>query len=464
MKPYRPNRPSYRFYLSIGEGKQDSQNEPKSGQLVANLGNDIQIDLSVLNTFHYDGWKPIHRDLMIVSAAVEFADRSCARGTGRSPRWFHITLPVSDLSTWKKPGVLRYLRDLLRHLTSDEWHFCFVHGAQPTKNSIRQPPLPFPETRKHVIAYSDGLDSRCVSGIFDMDDSVVRVRLTKNKDPVAPGERPCDQILFKVKVASPRVCCVRSRGFKFAAIAAITAHLANLQEIIVPESGQGALGPVVLQLYNISGDYRNHPTFFRKMERFIDALLDYSVSYKQPQLWYTKGQTIRKFLAQSGTQRESLYSTRSCWQQRWNARSGGKLRQCGLCAACLLRRMSMHAADVDEPPDTYVFGNLAAPRYEDAIPRHECIRLSDTMLEYGIVGARYLQRLAEMTELPRRKLRPHVFEIAQATALSEQDTCKALRRLLQRHAEEWCDFLSAQPQHSFIRSWTGRIRNDGQSK
>src|SRR3546814_18925466 len=73
----------------------------------------------------------------------------------------------------------------------------------------------------------------------------------------------------------------RSRGFQFGVVAAIAAHLFGISRIVVPESGQGALGPVLLPLYNIYRDYRNHPSFFRMLERFLSAALDHSVEFDQ---------------------------------------------------------------------------------------------------------------------------------------------------------------------------------------
>src|SRR3546814_1263217 len=70
-------------------------------------------------------------------------------------------------------------------------------------------------------------------------------------------------------------------------------------DLVVPESGQGALGPVLLPLYNIYRDYRNHPSLFRKMERFLCPALDHSVEFDQPRMWSTKGQTLRTFLTQT---------------------------------------------------------------------------------------------------------------------------------------------------------------------
>ena len=238
-------------------------------------------------------------------------------------------------------------------------------------------------------------------------------------------------------------------------------HLSKINRIIVPESGQGAIGPFLQPLHNIYADYRNHPSFFRRMERFIKVLLEYSVAYEQPRLWNTKGETIAAFLAQAEAGREALLDTRSCWQQRWNARSDGKLRQCGLCAACLLRRMSMYAADVDEPAGTYVISDLTRSCYKESMPRHGCSRLSRTMVEYSCVGARHLQHLADMAELPDRALRPYVFDLARATSMSEQDTGEGLRRLLLQHALEWRAFRRAQGRHSFIENWTKGARHGG---
>ena len=312
--------------------------------------------------------------------------------------------------------------------------------------------LPFCQNKEYAIAYSNGLDSRCVSGLFDVGDALIRVRMVNMKDSIRDGEQPFDQIPFSVKVAQSRESGVRSRGFKFAAITAIAGHLSGVAKVIVPESGQGALGPVLLPLHNTYADYRNHPTFFRKMECFVRALLGYSVNYVQPRLWCTKGETIKEYLARDGASKEAVLSTRSCWQQRWNVRFDGRLRQCGLCVACILRRMSMHAAGLDEPADTYAIEDLTSVRYEDAIPQHRRVRRS-VMVGYGSVGVRHLQQLSNMAVLRDTELRPHVFEIAGATGCTEQETVATLRRLLLRHAAEWCDFLCFVGKRSFIVDW-----------
>jgi 7-cyano-7-deazaguanine synthase in queuosine biosynthesis len=426
----------------------------KQGEIgeIAEIGREIVFDPTILDTYTYSGWMRLHHDLLVVCAAVEYADRRCARHITEWPRSFHITIPVQEPDAWQRPRVQTELRDTLRHLTGDDWHFSFLRAQNPGSDNARQRSLPFGNNREFAIAYSDGLDSRCVSGIFDTGSNAIRVRVKRNRDRIKKGERPFDLIPFVVKLNS-RESGVRSRGFKFAAITAIAAHLSGVEKVIVPESGQGALGPVLLPLHNIYADYRNHPTFFRKMERFVGALLGFTIRYEQPRLWFTKGQTISEYLNVSGSGPDAVLDTRSCWQQRWNARVDGRLRQCGLCAACLLRRMSMHAAGVIESPENYAIGNLAASSYQAAIPQSNRIRPSHTMVEYGSVGVRHLQQLSDMASLPDSALELHTYEIAKATGSPTPEVLRDLRSLLTQHSTEWQEFVSAQGQHSFIKSW-----------
>lgn len=451
MKSHKRTQREHSLYV-VEQGRR-SEHECQESVTIAEIGKEIVFDPSILDTYHYDGWKSVHHDLLVVCAAVEFADRRYARNKIQWSRRFLITVPVMELDVWQQPKVQTYLNDMLRHLTGDNWNFSFVETRSPSVVSHRQRSLDFGDNKQFTIAYSDGLDSRCVSGIYDKGNAV-RVRVSKSKDKIKPGERPFDLIPFEVKLKSLE-SGVRSRGFKFAAITAIAGQLSSVSKIIVPESGQGALGPVMLPLHNVYADYRNYPTFFRKMERFIKELLDYEVTYEQPRLWYTKGQTISDFLTQFGGTSTDILSTRSCWQRRWNVRIDGKLRQCGLCAACLLRRMSLHSVNIDEPGDTYTFADLTVSKFEDGIPGNNYVRSSE-MVEYGSAGVRHLQQITDLAVQPDSALRSYVFEIAQATNASEQDTSANLRKLLLKHSEEWRDFVNAQGKNSFINGWLER--------
>ena len=128
---------------------------------------------------------------------------------------------------------------------------------------------------------------------------------------------------------------------------------------------------MLLPLHNIYADYRNHPTFFRKMERFIRAVLSYRVQFEQPRLWSTKGETLRAFLDMSRKVRPAsdeypIPAGKGAGSLMWAV--GGQ--ECGLCAACLLKHFSLHAAGINEAPGTYVVSDLAASDATDALYPH----------------------------------------------------------------------------------------------
>lgn len=441
----------------IEEGQNASCSLPKDA-VTAVVGRHIRFNAAVLDTFDVKGCEPLHYDILVLCAAVEFADRRWKRPLGWR-RVLDVTVPVVDLKSWQKPEVLKNLHGVLNHLTGDTWRFTFVQANNRSPIGLRQIPLDFGKTKTFAVAYSNGLDSRAVSALCGDEAEALCIRIAGNRQRRKNGDSYFTQIPFKVRGYRGNESSFRSRGFQFAAVTAIAAQLSRVSRIMVPESGQGALGPVLLPLHNIYADYRNHPTFFRKMERFIKALQGYRVRFEQPRLWSTKGQTLRAFLDMAGKSEQHLMSTHSCWQTRRIVNLGGR-KQCGLCAACLLRRLSLHTAGVNETPSTYVISDLAKSDAVDAmsvIPRKVD---RDIMVEYGSVGARHLQHLADMSRLPDDDLRVHASQIAAAIGDTYEETLRKLRMMLVAHADEWQAFLSAQGEQSFLRNWMDGGRYD----
>ncbi|RWI07335.1 7-cyano-7-deazaguanine synthase [Mesorhizobium sp.] len=437
--------------LFVIEERQDPGRMLPKDAAIAVVGRHIHFNAAVLDTFDVKGCEPRHYDMLVLSAAIEFADRRWMRPLGWR-RTLDVTVPVIDLKTWQKPDVLKTLHSVLNHLTGDAWRLTFVQAKNLSPIGSRQIPLDFGKAKTFAVAYSDGLDSRAVSALSGNEDEALCIRVAGNRQRRKKGDSYFTQIPFKVKGYRGNESSFRSRGFQFAAVTAIAAQLSGVTRIIVPESGQGALGPVLLPLHNIYSDYRNHPTFFRKMERFTKAVLDYRVRFDQPRLWSTKGQTLRAFLGIVGKSEQHLTSTHSCWQTRRIVNVGGR-KQCGLCAACLLRRLSLHAAGVNEASGTYVVSNLAASDASKALSVIPQKADRDIMVEYGSVGARHLQHLAEMADLPNDALRAHASQIAAATEATYEETLTKLRTMLVTHAGEWRVFLSAQGDQGFLKSW-----------
>jgi len=424
----------------------------------ARIGEEIKFDQNIFDSYCYDGWQSIHHDLLVLSAAIEAADRRWARSAHRWSRKLRVRVPVIELSKWQDSKITQQLAATLRHLTGDQWTFDFYQWEGEATQNKRQRPL-FPnEDKTFALAYSEGLDSRCVTGLLNKDNSAVCVRVSKHKDRPKDGERPFDRLPFEVVVDPSAEDSVRSRGFKFAVITAIAAHLSNVSRIVVPESGQGALGTVLCPLFGVYPDYRNHPTFFRRMEKFINAVLGAEITYEQPRLWFTKGETIAAYLAE-GAEPSHILSTRSCWQQRHNVRIRGKLGQCGICAACLLRRMSIHAAKIDDLGEGYSVADLKVATLGDAVAQQDGFQPTRTLSEFGYMGARHLHQLAELAQASDKVLRPYVVELAASLGQAEAGIHAKLRRLLHLHAEEWFAFTNAAGEQSFLNTWTMGGRN-----
>ena len=144
------------------------------------------------------------------------------------------------------------------------------------------------------------------------------------------------------------------RLFKFSLVAAVAAYLINAPSVIIPESGQGALAPAMLPMGQGYADFRNHPAFTFLMEKFVDALFGHRLRYNFPRPWMTKGETLREFVDNCGAEAAKWAETRSCWQQLRQASVAGARRQCGICAACMLRRLSVHAAGLSERNESHV--------------------------------------------------------------------------------------------------------------
>src|SRR5262249_37405108 len=241
------------------------------------------------------------------------------------------------------------------------------------KDEAEQPAqsqLPINENVEAVMPFSNGLDSRAVSGILEpqMGDRLVRVRLGSKipkREALSNAKQPFTSVPYSVHPGGRRFVqsSARSRGFKFALISGLAAYLANAPKVVVSESGQGAIGPTLVTVGHAYEDYRSHPLFTQRMERFLKALFGHSVTFVFPQLWRTKAQTLRAYVAACPGD-TSLIETRSCWQQSRQVSVDGKRRQCGICAACMLRRLSMHAAGIEEPKENYVWEDLTAPSFK----------------------------------------------------------------------------------------------------
>jgi 7-cyano-7-deazaguanine synthase in queuosine biosynthesis len=427
------------------------------------IGEDIQFNENKLLSYCFAEWKPVVFDMLVVAAAVEFCDRLQRRPAFGWSRDIHLEIPVHDEALWGSEEVKEALLAALGFLTGDRWNIKFVRRkrAEVTRT---QASLALPSGASAVVPFSDGMDSRAVAALSAKDRSsgVIRVRLgsKRHDQPRKDGRlQPFTNVPYSVRSNGRRFAesSNRSRGFKFSMIAGIAAFLSDVDTIIIPESGQGALGPPLVPVVQAYPDYRNHPRFTRRMEKFLSALLRHDVSFAFPRLWSTKGETLKAFVSETAEQ-DDWNETISCWQQNRHVPVDGHKRQCGICAACMLRRMSVHAAGLSEPADRYVWENLSAPTFEEGVAPGFA-KITPALREYAIAGTMHMDDLAGLVDTPRYQstIRRNASQIARALDISNEDAEMKLTSLIRRHRNEWHAFVDSLGTESFIRQWAVNV-------
>lgn len=424
------------------------------------IGQHIKFDAHAMQGFVPNTWDTIIYDIMLVVAGVEVCDHSRVRAKMDWARNLSMRIPVHEPKRWNNPNVKDALIKALKMLTGDNWTIEFRQTPQPQSGPVQQA-LDFPHHADMIIPFSDGLDSKAVAGILTKSRSeeiMVRVRVGSNrikKPKLGQTIKPFENVPFSVKRAlnGNGESSGRSRGFKFGMLAGLAAYLIGADEVIVPESGQGALGPVLANVGQSHFDRRTHPQFTSLMSDLLEALLAKRISFSHPMIWGTKGETLTEY--------RKLYpddliweDTRSCWMDQRHASLDGDHRQCGVCAACMLRRVSLHAAGYNERNDKYIWENLGAADFHegasDKLKKHK-----SSQREYAVAGTLHLDHLAALKDIDNLDVLVlrQAMPLAKAMGLSVNDTKKKIIDMIETHASEWTAFLNDLPKESFVRRW-----------
>ena len=327
-----------------------------------------------------------------------------------------------------------------------------------------------------VIAFSAGMDSHAVAEIMTKKEevSLARVRMKPRKG-TKRNDQPFIPVPFSIKKRNNRKDSAtphtirfakiengpRTRGFKFAMTSGLAAYLANVERIIVPESGQGALGPALIPVGHRYPDYRSSPLFTKKMESFLGALFGGLFRFEFPRIWNTKSETLSEFVDLMEQNEKDLWkNTKSCWRDSRKVSVSKKLRQCGGCAACMLRRMSVHAAGLTEDPDTYVCNNMGAATLEAATdPKFPESKLNNAFREYTIAGILHMDHLSSLAnEKKPEPIRTHSTFLASALDIPQDKAEEKMNKLLAKHAREWREYVESLGPNSFVRKWAGTVR------
>lgn len=437
------------------------------GAIPCVIGRDLQLKPDVLGRYCFKEISPRAEDLIIIAGVIAFADRAVARKTSISwLRRIDVTIPVLELDFWRQQCVTDELRSLLNLLTGDAWSLHFspksqrleVQGPAPLSLSSNEQPI--------VMPYSDGMDSFAVSRLLASDYPEVPLLMVtagsrldadkERRESRLDGRRWRLAVPFRIsqeKGVRLREPSYRTRALIYGVMGAIAAQLSGASAIVVAESGQGALGPWLVPVGNESLDIRMHPAYTSHLARFVNLVLDIRITYKHPRLWSTKGQTLRE-LAERGLQ-AGWHETRSCARDARNMSYGGARLQCGVCAACLLRRMSIHSAGLDESQDNYMWKNLYANSLDGAV-------ISPTRVAtkgdhgHAVCGALAMAQLAELAQPGHSDyVRGKAQQLSRISAEGVDFVQGRLAEVIRQHASEWKAFVDHQGRASYLGPFSG---------
>jgi hypothetical protein len=428
------------------------------------FGREIVVDPLVLSDYCF---RPLSRrvdDLLHVAAAVGYADRLVRRQPSHGwRRRVALRVAVHEPDFWKQPGIVASLVGCLDLVTGDIWSIEF-DGTRNPLEVTPQAPLALGTSPSLVMPFSDGLDSLAAARLLSLDQPQRSLIL------VTSGSRKDVDRAFRLRGLSARRHRVsvpfrfsppagtrlsepsnRSRGFVFGVLAGAAAYLLDAERVVLGESGQGVLGPWLLPVGNEAPDVRMHPMFTLRLTRLLDKVLGRPVAFWHPHLWTTKGETVGR-LRQEGVA-DDWWETRSCARDQRHMSRDGKRVQCGVCAACLLRRQSLFAAGLDESKDSYMWPNLAADRIEVAhATSGRSARPNDR--RQALCGVLALDELASLGGGGDvGVLRQPSEDLAAVTGFTVEEAQQNLARLLGKHRIEWQAFVAAQGPSSFLAQW-----------
>ena len=454
-RPQLPSLPLYRVDVVEPGGRARRQ------RVRCEIGKNLRFDTGLIEAYCLSSWDATVYDALVVAAAVQFCDHSKSRPSASWGREFELRIPVHSPYHWSSQPISTALHGALEFLTGDRWKISFIGRKSPAPSHIQQR---FDITaHPHVIVpFSDGLDSLAVALLLESEHgrNVIRVRLgskSLNRDGFEHRRLPFTSLPFRVRYEKRRSVETsgRSRGFKVALLGGIAAHLSKAEQIALPESGQGALGPALVPVGQAYEDYRSHPAFTNRMVKLVSALFDRDVYFTHPRLWHTKAETLKELKVRL-SDAEDWADARSCWKDARHVSVSGRLRQCGVCSACLLRRMSMHAIGHTEKKETFVWEDLTVNRFEDgAAPGFTNRKPRGTLYEFAIAGTLQLNDLAKVyySNAGQCGLSRQVGLLSSSLGLPEETIRTNMVRLLQQHAREWNGFVESLGRESFISQW-----------
>jgi hypothetical protein len=317
-----------------------------------------------------------------------------------------------------------------------------------------------------VMPYSDGLDSFAVANLVSVGNAAVPLVLvtTGNRRDHAFDKTCAEFRRLAYRVAIPfrlstrrgrvrhREPSYRSRAFVFGVMAGIAAHLLQAKQIYVAESGQGTFGPWLSPVGNEAADIRMNPLFTRRLSSLLTAILGTEVSHVHPQMWKTKGETLKELRDLNLS--DGWWLTWSCSRDQRHISSNHKRIQCGICSGCLLRRQSLNAAGLKSDLDTYLWEDLSAPTLGQSTADHLTVQNDERQAQCAVLDMQLFAGLNSSSS----NINAAAQELSSVLNQNADIVESNLRHLISSHAREWEEYRAELGARSFLNRWVDVLK------
>jgi hypothetical protein len=407
------------------------------------IGTDIRINAENIAKYCGADTPAVADDLAVICAAIVYADRKTTRR--RSDGWgrtIQLHIPVVRLEVFNAGSLRPELEELLRFLTGDHW---LLEFRRRVRTPEFQQPLPLGNHYDVSIPFSGGLDSFAAYRLACLQygaDRVLKVTTSRKTQAdvvdAVPLYVPFDTADKK------REGSYRSRVFPYFVFAGLGASAAACNRVLIPENGQGSLGPA-LTPFRDEWPFRScHPAFVGRLSRWLSTLLGRQIAFDQPYAYRTKASVLAELRTKGLS--DGWEKTRSCSA---DPRQGYGPAGCGFCGGCVLRRASLLCAGLSSDRDRYAFDDLRQPAAEifSSGGRRPFKELERQIGGYAIRSMSEFAAL-EVTDTGCRRVDLEAAQIKDACGADVSDKIRALRRA---HEQEWSSVLETLPSNSWFK-------------
>jgi 7-cyano-7-deazaguanine synthase in queuosine biosynthesis len=404
----------------------------------------------------------LHLDWIDIAIAVYVADRLSLREIEKYrnnwKRTFNLKIAVRNLETWLSQDVQAELKNVLNFYTDDDWEFEFVKLETDERMKAINNKLPLPPNEKPRVAlFSGGLDSfaGAVQELFsDKESSFIFVSGRTNSRQEYLQKQQIKELREKYKnqeiihhiidfgfnwngLPHPKEeNSQRTRGFVFTTLGVVTALNAGINTLEIYENGIGAINlPYDKSQVGTMNSRGVNPLSLLRMERFIQTLTKQKFQIENLYLFETKGKMCRHQSVKGLADAISL--TFSC--DGFPVHTAGK-SQCGVCTSCLLRRLSVEVADLNDFDDGENYlTDLGSLTFNPSFAQLNDLRVMEW--QYQIIKNHLSAEnpwQALVYEFP--VLQSIVSEFDAYKNFQTEDIQNKILRLFSRYCEEWENF------------------------